>query len=174
MTKSKIINKTLCITILFLFLAVVFLALSQQRVVLAQTSDEKLILTDINYSGTQNHCYYDLVIDSDSITKTGSEIKVTNLNNFIIYMLGKSCNKTITLIKFEFDLNFLLLKDGVEVKSKDIDFTIKKENEVKDKTKTVFTSEDLTGEGFYTIHITGQIKSVATEKINKIVYFTVE
>lgn len=174
MTKSKIINKSLIITVLILFLAVVFLAFSQQDIALGQTSEEKIVLSEIYYRGTQNHCYYDLVIDSDSITKTGSEIKVTNLNNFIIYMLGKSCNKTITLIKFEFDLNFLLLKDGVEVKSKDIDFTIKKENEVKDKTKTVFTSEDLTGEGFYTIHITGQIKSVATEKINKIVYFTVE
>lgn len=174
MTKSKIINKSLIITVLILFLAVVFLAFSQQDIALGQTSEEKIVLSEIYYRGTQNHCYYDLVIDSDSITKTGSEIKVTNLNNFIIYMLGKSCNKTITLIKFEFDLNFLLLKNGVEVKSKDIDFTIKKENEVKGKTKTVFAFEDLTGEGFYTIHITGQIKSVATEKINKTVYFTVE
>lgn len=135
----------------------------------ATVAEDTKTLTNINYEGTSNYCSYGLVVKADGIDTHSSVI--TNDDNFCVYLQGLSCYKNI-ITTFTYNLSFTLFKDGVQKETMSINFKVTDANKVKGDIRNIFFNSY--GNGNYTIHIVGTIKTHTSENINKSAYFKIE
>ena len=135
----------------------------------ATVAEDTQTLTNINYEGTSNYCSYGLIVEAATIDKFSSVI--TNDNYFCIYMKGIKCRKNI-FTTFTYDLSFTLFKDGIQKETQQINFKVTDANKVKGDIRNIFFNSY--GNGNYTIHIVGTIKTHTSENINKSAYFKIE
>ena len=135
----------------------------------ATVAEVTKVLTTVNYNGTSNYCNYNLEVRAEGINEyTGV---IYDDTNFKIMLVGDSCYKNI-FTTFTYNISFTLFKDGVQMESKNISFKITNADSVRNDERNVFLNSY--GNGNYTIHIVGTIKTHTTENVNKSAYFKIE
>lgn len=108
---------------------------------------------NIFYDGRDNECSYDVRIGSKSVD--GNNI---NKEGFYVNMLGIYCIRNI-FTTFTYIIDFKLSRNGTECASKSVNFKISDKDDVPGNVRSIFNSNNIPGEGDYTLSWSGRIES---------------
>lgn len=118
-----------------------------------RTSAGESAAGNIFYDGRDNECSYDVRIGSKSVD--GNNI---NKEGFYVNMLGIYCIRNI-FITFTYIIDFKLSRNGTECASKSVKFKISDKDDVPGNVRSIFNSNNIPGEGDYTLRWSGRIES---------------